>query len=95
MAQNNQPGTVKDIDIRLFYSGRGRGDGWATKLIKSLEVDKPVELTPHIPSGTKADSAASSLSQAAKREGVKVAIRELDGVRYVMRLRQDTEVATS
>lgn len=95
MAQNGNGKDTQDIDIRLFYAGKGPGEGWAGKLIKSLEPDKPVVLTEYVPSTTKLDSAASSLSQAAKREGVKISIREINGVKYVMRLRTEQEAVAS
>jgi len=77
-----------NIDIRLFYSG-GKGDGWASKLIRSLEPDQPVDLMEAAPSTTAPASAVSSLSAAAKRLQVKIATRTIDGKVYVMRLRED------
>lgn len=86
MSQNSKG--QQNIDIRLFYSG-GRGDGWASRLVDSLEVDSPVALMEHAPSSTAVPSAVSSLSAAAKRKGVKVATRTIDGTVYVMRLHED------
>jgi len=77
-----------NLDIRLFYGG-GRGDGWATRMIKSLEVDNPVAVSDYAPSTTQPQSAVSSISQAAKRLGIRVATRTIEGQLYVMRLRED------
>ena len=76
---------LSKLDTSIFYFSSGRGDGWAGKLLRSLEVDKPVIV--EYPAETKKESALSGLSQAAKRMGIKIAIRTVDGVPVVMRLK--------
>ena len=81
--KSTTPGTVSTPDVSMFYFSSGRGDGWASKLIRELQVDVPVQVI--YPAGTKMASALSGLSQAAKRLEVPVAIRTVDGVPWVMR----------
>lgn len=87
MAQNNKS-ELQSIDIRVFYQGgRGGGGGWASRMMTELQPDVPVLVSDYAPEGSKPDSVASTISQAAKRAGIKVAIRTLDGKQVAMRLR--------
>ena len=85
MAQGNKA-DLSDLDIRIFYQG-GPRSGWAAQMMKALKPDVPVKVSDYAPAGSKPDSVASTISQAAKREGIKVAVRTINGEQIAMRLR--------